>query len=80
VVEPPPPGKDSDEAVVTVRDLKTTQPIQPVAKNGAAAEAAPAKQSTGVFCPHCGAEVGVRDLVCTTCERELKPGNSPIKK
>ena len=78
VVEPS-PRQDQDEAVVTVRDLRTTQPIQPV--NGqAASRPASSKESTGAFCQHCGAEVGVRDLVCTSCERELRPINSPVKK
>lgn len=77
VVEPPPKASP-DEAVVTVRDLRTTQPIEPVVKGPAAA--APGKQSTGAFCQHCGAEVGVRDLVCTSCERELRPVDSPVKK
>lgn len=77
VVEPP-PKESLDKAVVTVRDLRTTQPIQPVADKGS--PAALAKESTGAFCQHCGAEVGVRDLVCTSCEKELRPANSPVKK
>jgi len=78
VVEPP-PKESLEEAMVTVRDLRTTQPIEPVAQK-APASAPPDKESTGAFCQHCGAEVGVRDLVCTSCERELRPANSPVKK
>ena len=77
VIEPP-PKENGDAAVVTVRDLRTTQPIQPV--NQAPAGQPAAKGSTGAFCRHCGAEVGVRDLVCTSCEKELRPVNSPVKK
>ncbi|MFC1462181.1 hypothetical protein ACFLQU_01120 [Verrucomicrobiota bacterium] len=75
----PPPKESLDEAVVTVRDLRTTQPILPVAGKSSPGNG-PAKESTGAFCQHCGAEVGVRDLVCTSCERELRPANSPVKK
>ena len=74
----PPPKPRVDEAVVTVRDLRTTQPIQPVDQRSARTVAA--KEATGAFCQHCGAEVGLRDLVCTSCERELRLAGGPVKK
>ena len=78
IIEPP-PTDSTDEAIVTVRDVKTTRPIQPV--ENAPAPAAPARDRSvsSAFCQHCGAEVGARDLVCTSCERELRPINSPVK-
>ncbi|MCK5849771.1 MAG: hypothetical protein KAH23_02555 [Kiritimatiellae bacterium] len=63
----PPPAPDDEHPAVTVRDLKTTQPLQPIEEL-----IKPKSKLTTAICPHCGAEVGSRDLVCVTCEKTLR--------
>lgn len=63
-----PPAPDAEQSTVTITDLKTTQPIQPVGEI-----VKPKALLTTAICPYCSAEVGARDLVCVTCEKTLQP-------